>query len=500
MTVTQRQPAAKKPGHKSKGTTARRPLSIIQQQPETGAHEKDRKAPAKDKLAADADALAATGLRALFKLETAVRKTNSVKELIYLIANQTRSLVPARQTFLVTLKGRKPTPRVQAVSSVAVIDRNTPMIRWIEKTLKKLGTDRGFSDSAVFTHDAYAGDAPEARTYPFPHLLWVPLKTAKGRVFAGLLVARERPWLDADRVLLDRLAEIYAYSWQALAGERRLTRSLPKRFLATSIGVLIAAGLMLIDVPLTALAPAEITARKPEVVTAPLEGVIKEVLVDPNTEVKAGQPLFRFNDTELANQVQLAERKVRVQAAKLQRISQGSFIDAKAAHELKIAKTELDLAIAERDFARARHERALVRASRNGLAIFSAKDEWVGRPVALGERIMQIADPKAVEIRIELPIDDAIMLRPGADVKLFLDADPLHAIAAKITQASFHAKPTPDQKLAYIVHARLSEGEMAAGLRRIGLRGTAQLFGDPVPLYFYLFRRPIAAFRQMTGL
>ncbi len=35
---------------------------------------------------------------------------------------------------------------------------------------------------------------------------------------------------------------------------------------------------------------------------------------------------------------------------------------------------------------------------------------------------------------------------------------------------------------------------------RLGARGTAQLFGDRVPLGFYLFRRPISALRQRIGL
>ena len=34
---------------------------------------------------------------------------------------------------------------------------------------------------------------------------------------------------------------------------------------------------------------------------------------------------------------------------------------------------------------------------------------------------------------------------------------------------------------------------------RIGLHGTAKIYGHPVPLAFYLFRRPIASARRMLG-
>ena len=35
---------------------------------------------------------------------------------------------------------------------------------------------------------------------------------------------------------------------------------------------------------------------------------------------------------------------------------------------------------------------------------------------------------------------------------------------------------------------------------RLGLRGTARIHGEPVSLFYYLFRRPIVTFRQLTGV
>jgi hypothetical protein len=34
----------------------------------------------------------------------------------------------------------------------------------------------------------------------------------------------------------------------------------------------------------------------------------------------------------------------------------------------------------------------------------------------------------------------------------------------------------------------------------MGLKGTAKIYGDKVPLFYYLMRRPISALRQTFGI
>ena len=57
--------------------------------------------------------------------------------------------------------------------------------------------------------------------------------------------------------------------------------------------------------------------------------------------------------------------------------------------------------------------RSEIRAERSGLLIYAAKSDWIGKPVAVGERLMEIGDPTKAEIKIELPVSDAIALQPG---------------------------------------------------------------------------------------
>ena len=113
-----------------------------------------------------------------------------------------------------------------------------------------------------------------------------------------------------------------------------------------------------------------------------------------------------------------------------------------------------------------------------------------------GERVMEIVDPQDVAINIELSVKDAIVLRQDGRARIYLDSDPLHPLEATVTEASYHAQPTSGNNLAFILRAQPKE---RAALR-LGYRGTAQVYGERTWLGFYLFRRPIAALRQLIGM
>jgi hypothetical protein len=73
----------------------------------------------------------------------------------------------------------------------------------------------------------------------------------------------------------------------------------------------------------------------------------------------------------------------------------------------------------------------------------------------------------------------------------------LNPIEAKLIRADFQARPRENQQLAF----RLVADRLAGETRplRLGVRGTAQVYSDKVPLAFYLFRRPLSAARQWIG-
>ncbi|MEM9733086.1 MAG: HlyD family efflux transporter periplasmic adaptor subunit [Pseudomonadota bacterium] len=433
----------------------------------------------------------------LLALEREARQAQTEAELGYLIVNGSRVGVQYRQAILLMRSGPGG-HRAEAVSSLSAIDRNATFIRWVERLAKdKLNKE---TMAKVLSFDAKAEAASsdlDASSYPFGQIALLPLQLRDGTVFAHLMLTRESQWDEKALVSAARLCETYSHAWEALTGPKRAKRKLrSKTLLWTALGVgILAAGFW--PTKLSVLAPAEVSAANAYVVASPIDGTIETVEVDPNTKVTAGQVLFTYNDTELRNQVELAGQAVGVAEARYQQSLRTSFADPKAKRELAIVQSELRLKAGEYDYARELLAKTKVMAPRDGLIIFADKDTWTGRPVSTGERIMRIADPAQVELSINLPVADAIVLEEGAEVQLYLDSDPLKAIDAKLESASFHATPDGENVLSYRVKARF-DGENNAP--RIGLRGTAKVYGEDVTLAYFLFRKPLAVIRQWTGL
>lgn len=459
----------------------------------------------KGSLAAPKPVDGQSALLALLKVEADARDAKSERDLVLLMSNETRKLTRARQVFVLQsgLRGRL---EVRGISSVPSVDRSTPLVALIEDAVRAEAAKAAVAGggSIAFTDAAAeSGTKPGAgggsESYPFRSLYFVPLKHGSAPGHGGILLAREDPWGEQDLVIAKRLAAAYAHALGALRGPARKRLWSPSRLQTMFFIVSALAVLLLFKVPLRALAPVEIIARDPFIVAAPIDGVIDAIPVEPNQKVKSGDILVKLADTTLKNRFEVADREVQVAEARLKQSNQIAFSDPRGMHEIGIARAELSLKLAERDFARDLLAKTQIAAPHDGLAIYSDKRELIGRPVAVGERILEISEPAKVEARIDLPVADAIALTPGASVKLFLDSDPLHPWPATVQRADYKAKVGENEIVSFRVVATLA-AQPGRPLPRLGVRGTAQVSGDDVSLGLFLFRRPITYLRQWIGL
>lgn len=437
------------------------------------------------------------GFSAFLQLERIARRAEDEDALAFTMVNETRRLISYRQAALIDL-ARPAAPKVAAVSGVPAPERDAPMIRWLTALARKISPETPADAAMTLTPEtappSLADDWPQ---FVGQHAIWRPLTARDGRRLGALWLTRDEPWREHDQVLLDRLCDAYAHAWGALAPPpRQWRRRLPRRARAPVLAAL-ALGILMTPTPQSALAPAVVTAGEAQVVAAPLDGVIAEMLVAPNQHVAAGDALFRFDDTEHASRLEIARRSLDVARAELMRARQGAFEDREQSAEIAMLEARAALREAELDYARRQMDYVVVHAARAGVAVFASADDWTGRPVRVGERVLEIAVPATAMVRIDLPVADAVALDKGAPVELFLDIDPLNKLQARLTSASYEATPTPEGVLAYRVEAAFIDG---APPPRIGLHGTAKISGETAPLALYLFRRPLAVARQWLGV
>lgn len=433
----------------------------------------------------------------LLIFESEVRAIENEQELITHLCNASRRVVSFRQCFHGTVNSRSNKFKLRGVSSVAVVDKNVPFNVWIEKLVSRLLRSGDSARQLSFTLPAYCDELDEEKdSYPFFEFLWTP-QVSQGQVIGGNLMTRETPWADNECTMAARLSELYLHAQAALKGKKALVKSKPALKPAL-IGLgLLTAALGFLPVSVTALAPVEIVPQDPFVLAAPFNGVVKNITADQGQAVSAGDTLIIFDNVHLLNEKRLADQRTEIALARFQRASQGAIADHRVKREIEVSKAEYELAKAESNYATDLLAQAEVASPASGIAIFSDKSDWEGKPVSAGQAIVSVADPNSVQLSIDLPVKDSIVLNDGARIKVFLDSDPLNPLEAVLTDASYQAQPDKRDILSYTLKANLADND--GEQPRIGVQGTAQVFSEKASLAYVIFRRPLSAFRQYTG-
>ncbi|MDX3987855.1 MAG: HlyD family efflux transporter periplasmic adaptor subunit [Achromobacter sp.] len=439
----------------------------------------------------------------LIRLEGELRRCTSAEALWQHLANEPVALLPFGQALVFegAPAGRW---RVAAISGLASVNRDAPLVRWYENMVTTLCRPSPDAPDPLalrtFDVQAYADpDDPCSADAVLTSLLWVPLADVGQTPRAGWLLARDQPWDEAHMRLAGRLGGAYAHGLSAIAGRSRPVAGLRRHRSKLLVGVaVLVAALAFVHVPLTTLAPVEVTPQDPFVVTAALPAVVERILVPPGAQVAAGTPLVQLVDTQLRSDYEVAIQKVEVARAKVLRLQQAAVSDPTAKRELAVAQSEESVATAERDYARAMLAKAVLRAPQDGVALYGDPRDWLGRPVAVGEAIMRVADPNRVQYQLKVPVADSVNLHEGAAVRVFLDAAPLDPLDAQVVRVAYRADADAAGVSSYTVLARVNDP--TAVPERLGLRGTARVYGEPVSLFYYLLRRPITALRQWTGV
>lgn len=440
---------------------------------------------------------------ALIELGRRARLATNADELAFLLVNGTHMLFPYRQAAL-WLNGEG---GVRALSGVVKPEENAPYVHWLNKVLEEISTVK--RESHVVEPESLTPEVQNDWDDWLPaHAIALPLEIEAG---ATVLLARDVPFGELELALLQEWLGIWQHAWRAMRYVRkrnsiaskgafmRWVRGKPNRPWYQRKRIVIPAAVFLIlmfPVRLTVLAPGELVPNHPEVIRAPIEGVISRFYVEPNQEVKQSQALFDFDEALLQSRVKVAQQSLETAMAQYRQSSQLALTDSKYKSELASLAGTIQERRSEYNYLAEQLGRTREYAPIAGTVLFDDPSAWQGRPVAIGERIMRIAKPHDLEIEVWLPIADGIPVDKGSEVTLYLQADPFSPVHGKVRFASHEAVQRPDGTYAYRVRATISEPTSS----RVGLKGTAKLGSERTTLFYWLFRRPFALVRTILGI
>lgn len=429
-------------------------------------------------------------LAVLLQLMRRARDAESAAELGFVMVNETQQLLTFRQA---ALWCDGPHGHVGALSGLAELDPTAPYLQWLGRLFGHLRSGQGEGGRLLTAANLPPALADEWADWLPAEALWLPLPGA-----GALLLAREQPWREYELQLAAELAHGYAHAWRQFA-PRRNWREAVRDWLAAGkrrrrvlLAILVLACL---PIRLSVLARAEVVPQDPLLLRAPVSGVIADVKVQPNQRVARGAALFSLDATALAGQYELASRERDAAQESFRASAQLAVTDDKAKLAMAQERARMEEKTIAADYTGRELQRLHVAAPAAGVVVFSDRNDWLGRAVTVGEKVMTLADPARVELTAWLPAGEAIAIAPGSRVTLYPNATPTASYDAVLSRVAYRAEVSEGGLLAYRLQARFVAGDVP----RLGQMGTARVYGDWVPLSYYLLRRPLTAARQWLG-
>jgi len=232
-----------------------------------------------------------------------------------------------------------------------------------------------------------------------------------------LMRRNETPWTT-------RQAELLAKAWEALRSPGR------SAWRWTLIGV--AALLLLVTLlpfQYNVGGQARIEGAIQRVLVAPADGFLKQSLVRPGDQVKAGQVLVEMAEQDL----QIERRKWSSELAQHENAYGAALARADRA-QLVINQAKADEARAQLELTEQQLGRSRIEAPFAGIVIKGDLSQSLGAPLQRGEPLVTLAPLDQFRVIIEVDERDIAKVRIGQEGRLALSALPWDALPIKVTR------------------------------------------------------------------
>ena len=410
-------------------------------------------------------------MQALFELEREIREAPDTDALAKVITVRSQAVLGFKDVvFCAGASARK--MRAQAASNAALIDPSSPVLTWVEE-LCALHSSQ-LENGSTFV--ASADSRVQVKNFLPKHVLFVPLKSKNQELLGCLVFTQTARFSQHDMLFINHLAGTIGHALAIFSRKLNPILGIGMARLATFIVVTLFL-LSVFPMQLTTLAPAEVVAYQPEIIKAPIDGVIDEITVAPNTQVGPGSLLARLNNHNLKAVYDDVAQKTLLAESRTSN-TQGKRVSEELRSDLEKSRARMESA----------EERLLqtdIRAETSGIAIVKAPGEWIGRPVKAGEKILEIANPREVELVLEIPAEDADLISQNSKVRIFLDRRPFNPLTANVIDTSLVPEKSKSNGTYYTFRARFDEGVPPPP---IGQRGVARIYGERSSLLFFIFR------------
>lgn len=437
------------------------------------------------------------GLATLLVLDDEIKRLANIREFGFFSTNETHRLIGYHTAYLWEKKDFIGT-EIVAQSGTAELDPHTSINLWLKERIQFILASENAKQIHSFSILDFTSDTQESWPDSLPRFfLWCPFSENQLDPTGGLVFFKEEAFSESEIKMLRWLLTSYQYTWTLLIKPKTIDKwqILKKKPYFTAL-MLILIGILLFPVQLSVVGTGTVIAKNPELINAPMQGIIKSFAVTPGSYVKKNQLLVILDNTDLISDAKVNQRDYSLTETKLRTAINEAFNDENKRTEVPVLQAQLAVDKAKLDYTNTLLEKTRITSPIDGIVIFDSTEDWVGQPVQTGERILLVANPKNLKLKIELPITERIRLEAGSKGEFFMQGQ-FTPIPLKVTTLGYNAKLMPDKVLAYEMQADMIETDT---LPQIGAQGTVKLYGQRVPFFYYIIRRPLQSMRRGLGI
>lgn len=227
-------------------------------------------------------------------------------------------------------------------------------------------------------------------------------------------------------------------------------------------------------------------------ITSNVSGVIKSFKLAPYDYINVGDVIADFDPRDWDRQEKLLEDELNVITAQWRLTMRDVFLDTKSKNEIEVLALKMRQKQNDLDHMRNNLEQQSLIAEQAGIVLFNGQEDFEGRSVLVGEKLMSLADPKDRTLSLYVPIDKDITLDMTQDVVFKPTKAILGTESARIQQGqSLEKAPieTIDGQKYKIMTARFTQSD--ASHFDADAHGEVIIYGDDISLFRQLFKAPL---------
>jgi multidrug resistance efflux pump len=241
---------------------------------------------------------------------------------------------------------------------------------------------------------------------------------------------------------------------------------------------------------------AEVVPSERHLAFSKLDGLVDKVLVREGSEVEKGTVLATLDPKDLEFKILVCQRELDILAKEMSILSGSAGQAPSRLAQAQLVELNKKKKFQELNYLKSRREFLEIKAPVAGTITTKNVHSLAGKRFAAGETFCEIAVRSELSVDVNVPDDRITFVKPGQDVKVYLNSNPSHGYTLKIKEIAPRAEALP--RFGNIFRARAGFADCPE-TTMVGMKGIGKIHTGTASLWSMMSRKLITRWNEFTA-